>query len=253
MNVAPTDPAPPIEQPLTGMRLWFVGFLAWMITLALVAQASFGAFEAGSDTGRVVWLLALLAFYLSLCNGLLPLPTGWIVLLIASDMGLPGVPPALRISLVAVVGGLGTMMANLNEYHVLSHRLGARLRDRLRQTGAYRWALRWFDRAPFGALSLVAFVPIPIDAVRWLALLRRYSRVRFALAYFLGRGGRYAIFAALSVIFSFGAWEILFVQLGIIVVAVGGKMLIKQRSVEKSVGAEAGDDLAASEDVAARA
>lgn len=211
---------------LRGLRLWFVGFVGWMVALAVAAQFGFAAFEEGSAAGQGVWMLALLAFYLSLCNALLPLPTGWIVLFAATESGLPGVPPALRLLLVTVVGGLATTLANLNEYHVLNHRAGARLRARVRATPLYRWAVGWFDARPFQALLLVAFIPIPVDVIRWLAILRRYSRVRFAVAYFVGRGARYALFAGLSIGFAFGAWEILLVQVVILIGAGAGRVVL---------------------------
>jgi membrane protein YqaA with SNARE-associated domain len=232
---------------LRGGRLWFAGFVGWMVALAVVAKLGFAAFEEGSATGQAVWLLALLAFYLSLCNALLPLPTGWIVLFAATDSGLPGVPPALRLLLVTAVGGLATTLANLNEYHVLNHRAGARLRDRVRATPLYRWAVRWFDARPFPALLLVAFIPIPVDVIRWLAILRRYSRVRFAGAYFVGRGARYALFAGLSIGFRFGAWEILLVQVLILIGAAAGRVVLTKMVAGGRAADKAGETAAPQE------
>lgn len=208
--------ATPTVARLRGMRLWFGIYLTWMIGLFAVALRMFGHYEAGDASAAAVWLLALTGFYVSLCNTLLPLPTAWIILLAASDDVLLFDSALWRIAAVAVLGGTATMMANLNEYHVLGYFFRARLGDRIRHTDVYRWAVRWFDVSPFQTLALIAFIPIPVDFVRWLAILRRYPRWRFAAACGLGRLPRYALLAGLSVAAHLEAWEIALIQTGII-------------------------------------
>jgi membrane protein YqaA with SNARE-associated domain len=217
--VKPTEAieALPRERALPGLRAWFLALLLWMIGLSVVALTAFGRYEAGDAAALGPWLLALMCIYVTLCNTLLPLPTAWIILLLASD-GVGLFEQAwLRLAVVAVAGALATMMANLNEYHVLSYLLHFGLAKRIRRSRVYRWAVRWFDVSPFRTLMLVAFVPIPIDAVRWLAVLRGYSRVRFGLAYFLGRLPRYALLAGLSVSLRLDTWGIIAIQAALIV------------------------------------
>ncbi|MBN2445858.1 MAG: hypothetical protein JXO22_03990 [Phycisphaerae bacterium] len=211
------------EAPLSHMRLWFLIFVTWAMALTLIAHLSIAQYEAGNTAAAGAWILALMCFYLSLCNTMCPLPTMWIVMLAATDSVADYAPPWQRVLLTAACGAVATAMANLNEYHVLSHRSGARLRQRLRDTRTYQWAVRWFNSAPFAALTLVAFVPIPIDVVRWLAILRRYSRHRFAAAYVLGRGVRYLLFAGVAVAAGLNWWQILLVQVGIIVAGLLGR------------------------------
>jgi membrane protein YqaA with SNARE-associated domain len=217
--------SPVAEQRLPGMRLWFVVYLGWLVALTVVALQLFAQYEAGNASALGFWILALMCFYLSLCNAFLPLPTAWIILYAASaDAGLfeSGL---LRIVVVAICGALATVSANLNEYHGLAYLFRHGLGHRVRSTTVYQWAIRWFNKAPFQTLSVIGFIPIPIDAVRWLAILRHYSRVRFALAYFLGRGLRYLLFAWFSVVSNMGAWEILGIQVGILVAALVGRLI----------------------------
>lgn len=233
--VTPTPPAPPPPAPapptpppleavdahpnehvLSGLRVWFAVFVLWMTALAVVFHLAFGRYEAGSDGVMWAWVLAGMAFYLSLCNTLIPLPTAWIILLAASEELLLFESPWLRIGLVAGVGALATAVANLNEYHVLGFLCGPRLSRRIRRTRIYAWGARWFNVSPFQTLTLVAFVPIPIDAVRWLAILRRYSRWRLAAAYLLGRTPRYALLAGLSVAARLTTWQIVLIQVAIV-------------------------------------
>ncbi len=209
--------APRRERPPGGLRAWFAGFLLWMIGLSAVALIAFARYEAGNAAAMRPWLLALMCLYLTLCNTLLPLPTAWIILLVASEEVALFEASWLRVAVVAGLGGLSTMMANLNEYHVLGYLFHFGLARRVRRWRVYRWGVRWFEVSPFRTLTLIAFVPIPIDAVRWLAILRGYSRSRFGLAYLLGRLPRYALLAGLSVGLRLDTWGIIAVQVGLVV------------------------------------
>ncbi len=218
-----TEPIPAVTRPVPhvppGTRAWFVFFVIWMAGLAALALWLLSQYDHHEDPLALrAWILVLMCFYLSLCNGFIPLPTAWIILLAATpDYALLS-RPELNVIAVALIGGLCTAISNLNEYHLLSYGFGNRLGSRLRQTRLYNWAVRWFDRAPFRVLMLVAFIPVPIDAVRWLAILHGYSRPRFGLAYFLGRSGRYLIFAVCAGFHHFTGWQILLIQAGLVVV-----------------------------------
>jgi membrane protein YqaA with SNARE-associated domain len=212
----PTEAAVQTAAAPLGLRLWFGVFLSWMAGLFAIALLMFGRYEAGDTAALGLWILALTGFYVSLCNSLLPLPTAWIILLAASDDVRLFDSALLRIAVVALLGGTATMIANLNEYHLLRYLFRARLGARLRGTRTYRWAVRWFDVAPLQTLTLFAFLPIPVDVVRWLAILRGYSRLRFAVAYWLGRTPRYALLAGLAVAVHLGAWEIFLIQVAIV-------------------------------------
>lgn len=215
----------PENRPLCGARAWFVGFVAWMAGLTALAVFLLTRYEAGGPEWLLRgWILTLLCFYLSLCNSLVPLPTAWIVLLAATP-GYALVPqPVVNVVVVAGLATLATVAANLNEYHVLAYLLRSRWGRRVRQTRLVLWAVRWFDRAPFQILALVAFLPLPIDAVRWLAILRGYSRWRFAAAYFAGRGPRYLLFAGCSMLLELAPRQILVIQVAVVALALLGRL-----------------------------
>jgi membrane protein YqaA with SNARE-associated domain len=207
------------EKQLPGLRLWFAFYVLWLAGLALLAMHGSARLEAGDAGAMGIWSLAVMAFYLSLCNLFLPLPTAWIILLAASPHGGAFGGAWARVLAVTVVGALATAMANVNEYHVLSFLFSYGLGQKLRRTRVYQWAVRWFKQAPFQVLALIGFVPVPIDAIRWLAILQRYSRWRFGLAYFVGRGVRYLLLAGFAVAVSLTTTEILLIQIAIVVVA----------------------------------
>ena len=221
------DPSPASvhapEPHLPGTRAWFLIFLLWMGGWAALALLWFGRSELGDPVAMRLWLLALTCFYLSLCNTFLPLPTAWVVFLAASPEYALVQTGWLRVLFLGGLLGLATVVANLNEYHLLAFLLRFGLARRIRRTPVYGWAVRWFDRSPFQILALVAFVPIPVDALRWLAVLRGYSRLRFALAYFIGRGSRYVLFAGCSMLLQLKLWQILVVQAALVV----GALLVR--------------------------
>lgn len=199
------------------LRLWFGGYVLWMI--ALTVGALWGLREidgGGSSFGWVAWVFCGYAFYMSLCCTFFPAPTTWVVMLAASDlivaqMGLSA-SPVVRLVLVATVGALGTCMANLNEYHLFVYLLRRKRVGRVRDTHLFRTASGWFRTNPFWIMVLFSFLPIPVDVVRWLAITAGYPRRRFFTSTFLGRWGRYAIWAGLSAGLNLGVRQIMIIQ-----------------------------------------
>ncbi len=127
--------------------------------------------------------------YMSAATTFTPLPTPPVIIHAATKA---------PVALVAVVGALGTVVAYLIEYAVLGRVLAI---DRLRGIRENRMYLRLaslFDRLPFISLTIAAFLPLPVDGVRLIAIARRYDRFRYALAAFIGRVPRYALIAGLG-------------------------------------------------------
>jgi len=208
------------------LRAWFAVYLLWLGGWTAAAIGGLAAVEhGGSPVGWGVWMLALYTFYLSLCCTFVPLPTTWFILLVASDLfaarvGLAG-DWIIRLLLVATLGAVATAMANLNEYHVFTYLLRFRRVARLRDTRTYRSAARWFGTSPFWVIVLFAFLPIPVDVVRWLAITCRYARVRYFAGYFCGRWVRYAILALSAVWFKLTPWQIVWIQAALAALVLG--------------------------------
>lgn len=211
-----------------GTRAWFTLLVAWMAGLAAAAVWLLALYDSTEDPIALrAWILVLMCFYLTLCNSFVPLPTAWIVLLAARPEYALINNVWLNVLLVAGLSTGATILANLNEYHLLAFLTQAGVGRRVRRTRLYGWAARWFDRSPFQILSLIAFIPIPVDAVRWLAILRGYSRVRFALAYLVGRGPRYLLFASCSVILSLSNTQIFLIQCALVAGAIGARLAVR--------------------------
>lgn len=162
------------------------------------------------------------AIYLSWCCTFLPLPTGWIAAAVATQAAAVGGNLWTTTAWVALVGGLASTVANLNDYHLMTWMLRSRRIAKVRRTRTVRRASRWFARSPFAIVLLFNVIPIPVDVIRMLAVTYRYPRAPFAAANFLGRLIRYAVIAAATYAMGAGGWIASVALLG---VAVGLAMI----------------------------
>lgn len=212
------------------LRPWFITFVVYLVGLACVSIIAMQCDDGAGRMAHNVWLLALYLFYMSLCCSFFPGPTAWIVLLMASPVfglidtavierwfhvsGSDGLwlTAAVTVLTVASVGALGTMMANLNEYHILTFMLRFGKVNKIKETSLYQVASRYFQMNPFGLMVAVNFLPIPIDVVRWLAVTHGYRRDYFAWASFLGRLLRYGLFAAAAFYLEIGKVGVIAIQ-----------------------------------------
>jgi membrane protein YqaA with SNARE-associated domain len=69
---------------------------------------------------------------------------------------------------------------------------------KIRDVSTYRKLLSFFDRFAFITLSVAAFLPIPLDVIRMLAISRAYPFAKYIAATFVGRFPRYVIIAYLG-------------------------------------------------------
>jgi len=215
------------------LRVWFAGFLGYLVALAGVVYLGLYLIGVGQvEWGTAVWVIAGMMFYLSLCCTLCPVPTSWLILAVGSGGALaqlvgPESAEAINIAMggwakvgiVAVLGGLATSMANMNEYHIFTFLLRYRHVSKVRQTRLYNWAGKWYGKEPFLLLMTFCFIPIPVDVVRWLAISHRYPRGKFFAANILGRGSRYALMAVFSNAMGLGLWTILVIQAVLVLIA----------------------------------
>ncbi len=139
--------------------------------------------------------LLCLGLYLTFCCTFLPLPTGWIIAAVATREVAVGGGLWTTVMFVAMAGAIGSTIANLNDYHIMTWMLRNDRIGQVRQTQTYKAAIRWFRKSPFMLVMVFNIIPIPVDVVRPLAATHRYPRMPFAAANFLGRGIRYGLIA----------------------------------------------------------
>lgn len=168
--------------------------------------------------------LLVMVMYLSLCCTFIPLPTGWMVASMATRQAsimeqlaphLAAFLPAALLEnsaflsigtalLMGLAGALGSMLANLNDYHIITLMLRMHKVAKVRNTRAYRKAAFWFAKTPFFILVIFNILTIPVDVIRWLATIYRYPRKNFAAANFTGRFIRYFIIAFVTFYWNLG-------------------------------------------------
>jgi membrane protein YqaA with SNARE-associated domain len=228
------------------LRRWFAAYALWLVA-ACVALAALvpgsgswtqwlhqpvRTFVAASPVAKLIGF----TLYLSLCFTFLPLPTGWIVAALATrEAALTGGLTSTVLA-VALAGALGSTIANLNDYYIFTAMLRLHRVAAVRHTRTYHAAAKWFAKWPFSIILIFNIVPIPLDVVRMLATVARYSRPAFAAANFIGRFFRYAVIAFATYYWNLGwiapvALLALAAVLGIGRVASG---LMKKRAADKS-------------------
>lgn len=173
-----------IEPRTISWKRWISAFVVFLLINAVLLAVS-----RGSPRLAQVEILILYLLYMSVAFTFLPLPTAWIVLWAARE-----VEPFS----VAVIGTIGTCIANLHDYYIIHYLFKVEKIKRAKKTRFYRKAVEWFGKAPFATLTAASFLPIPIDAVRILAVSADYPRTRYALATFAGRFPRYLLLAYLG-------------------------------------------------------
>jgi len=163
------------------LRRWFYPYVGALAALLAAQGAGFLPVRFS--------ILTVYFVYMALAGTFCPLPTAAPVMYVATMWN-----PLL----VTLLGTVGTGLANLHDYHILTFLLRRKRIALLRQTRWYVRAEAWFRRAPFVTLAAASFLPIPVDVVRLLAISARYPRLRFALASVVGRAPRYAMLAYLA-------------------------------------------------------
>jgi membrane protein YqaA with SNARE-associated domain len=99
---------------------------------------------------------------------------------------------------VALVSVAGTLLAEALNYSVFGYVVDTRTFRRIRYRGFVERIVALFRRAPFAALCVAGFTPIPFYPFRLLVVLARYPIVKYLLALLLSRTPRFYILAYLG-------------------------------------------------------
>jgi len=189
--------------------------IAWIISMGV----TLGGMEAVSTLFTGGWFGPYLHYfvYMSLANTFIPLPTNPLILYMGREFS----PIA-----VAIIGSLGTSLANTTEYLVLGVLLEYGRVKKIRETRPYRTMKRYFEVAPFALMVVVNFFPVPIDPARWMAISVDYPRWKYVAATFIGRFPRYFLLAWLGDRYDLSNRTIL-----IILAATTGLVILRKASV----------------------
>lgn len=96
---------------------------------------------------------------------------------------------------VAFVAIIGTMMTEALNYSVFKFVIDSSLFKKIHQGKTVTKIVTLFNKAPFVALLVAGFTPVPFYPFRFLVVLARYPLIKYILAVFLSRTPRFFILA----------------------------------------------------------
>lgn len=207
---------------------WFASYFIMLMgcVVALVvllrgqplAMDSWKAFQDSVFDAPPVVKLLVFAIYISMCCTFLPMNTSWIVSAVSMQAAAVTGQMWSTVLVVSLIGAGASTVANLNDYHIFTLLMRSHHISKVKHTKTYDVAIRWFEKTPFSLLVIFNILPIPIDVVRPLAASHRYGRIRFAVANFVGRFGRYAVISGMTYMLGKQGWYAVVALLGLAVV-----------------------------------
>jgi membrane protein YqaA with SNARE-associated domain len=103
--------------------------------------------------------------------------------------------PPLTVALVDIAGTLLTEALN---YSVFKYIIDAKFFQKMRHTKSATKVVGLFNRAPFVALFVAGFTPVPFYPFRFLVVMAHYPIWKYLLAVFLSRTPRFYVLALLG-------------------------------------------------------
>lgn len=104
----------------------------------------------------------------------------------------------LAVTLAAITG---TVLAEMINYSVFKYVGNLKPFNRVRHTKWVSKTIELFNKAPFVALLVAGFTPVPFYPFRFLVVLAHYPLPKYVLAIFLSRTPRFYLLALLGHIF----------------------------------------------------
>ena len=161
-------------------RILILSLAAYAVTVfVLICRLPF------QESSELIFLLT----YMTFACTFFPLPTPQIIM----DYG-----GRFHPILVATVGAIGTCMAGLIDYTMMTYVLEFKKIAKLKEAKIYKYCAWLYNKIAFISLVISGFIPIPFEPFRCLAGATRYSRGKYVLALFIGRVPRYYLLAKLQ-------------------------------------------------------
>jgi membrane protein YqaA with SNARE-associated domain len=96
---------------------------------------------------------------------------------------------------VACVGLMSTLMVEVSNYFVIRHIIDFRAFQAFRTSAKAGKVVKLFNKAPFPAVWMAGFTPVPFYPFRFLVVLADYPVWKYALAVATSRGPRFYLLA----------------------------------------------------------
>jgi len=99
---------------------------------------------------------------------------------------------------VALVSVIGTVLAEALNYSVFRYVDDTDIMEKTRRNRIVHATIALFRRAPFTAIVVAGFTPIPFFPIRFLVVMGRYPVLKYLAGVFLSRGPRFYILAVIG-------------------------------------------------------
>ncbi|MFP4083107.1 MAG: VTT domain-containing protein [Candidatus Aminicenantes bacterium] len=134
---------------------------------------------------------------------------------------------------VAVTAIIGTVLTEALNYSVIGYITDTNLFQKIRQKKTASKIIQLFQKAPFLALWIAGFTPVPFYPFRLLVVLARYPVMKYLVAVFLSRAPRFYILAFLGHAIKFP--DYILVALFVILIAFMNFTLVKNLIKKKKI------------------
>jgi membrane protein YqaA with SNARE-associated domain len=159
----------------------------WIAILEITFICALLAVWLGSESIRIGKSLWILFFY--------SFPSMFLIAIVPHEPVLfyfSKFHPAWLVTTVAVAG---TLLTELLNYSCFSFFADLQFFEKVRKTRWVGYLVKLFNKAPFLALWIAGFTPVPFYPFRFLVVLASYPVWKYLLAVFLSRTPRFLIFA----------------------------------------------------------
>lgn len=99
---------------------------------------------------------------------------------------------------VALVSIIGTVLAEALNYSVFKFFVDTNLLKEFISSKTVTSLIKLFTRAPFIAICIAGFTPVPFYPFRFMVVISRYSKLKYLIAVFLSRAPRFFILAQIG-------------------------------------------------------
>lgn len=121
--------------------------------------------------------------------------------------------------IVALVAAAGTFFTEYVNYNVFEYFADFKIFERIRNNKFTDKLIKLFNKAPFLALWVAGFTPVPFYPMRFLVVLAKYPVKRYLLAVLLSRTPRYYILALLGYVLKLPNYLLIIIFIFLAVIA----------------------------------
>jgi len=157
-------------------------FILQLVLIGVILALWFG--NRSLQAGRSLWVLFLYSFPAEFLIAAAPHEP--VILYYGKFI------PALTVALVSVAGTVLTEALNYSMFRYISD---LKVTDRFQRSRWVRSLIDLFNRAPFAALWIAGFTPVPFYPFRFLVVMARYPLWKYLAAVLLSRTPRFFILA----------------------------------------------------------